>query len=92
MVRDYRVGYIKMDYNVDSLQGTDLHADSVGQGLLENDRAYLAWIDAILDRYPDLVQRLQRLTSDERAELMDAAAAENKAEAGKEAAAGPSER
>lgn len=55
MVRDYGVGYIKMDYNVDSLLGTDLHADSVGQGLLENNRAYLAWIDAILDRYPDLV-------------------------------------
>jgi alpha-galactosidase len=55
IVRDYGAGYIKMDYNVDSLLGTDLHADSVGQGLLEHNRAYLAWIDRILDRYPDLI-------------------------------------
>jgi alpha-galactosidase len=55
LVADYGTAYIKMDYNVDSLQGTDVHADSVGQGLLEHSRAYLAWIDQILDRYPDLV-------------------------------------
>ncbi len=55
IVRDYGVGYIKMDYNTDSLLGTDLHADSPGQGLLEHGRAYLAWIDQILERYPDLV-------------------------------------
>jgi alpha-galactosidase len=55
VVENYGVGYIKMDYNVDSLLGTDLHSDSSGQGLLENNRAYLAWIDGILDRYPDLI-------------------------------------
>jgi alpha-galactosidase len=55
VVHDYRVGYIKMDYNVDSLLGTDLYADSAGQGLLEHSRAYLAWIGQILDRYPDLI-------------------------------------
>lgn len=55
LVVGYGIAYIKMDYNVDSLQGTDLQADSVGQGLLEHCRAYLAWIDQILDRYPDLV-------------------------------------
>jgi alpha-galactosidase len=55
VVHDYGVGYIKMDYNTDSLLGTDLHADSVGQGLLEHDRAYLVWIDRILERYPDLI-------------------------------------
>ncbi|MGB8029929.1 MAG: glycoside hydrolase family 36 protein [Terracidiphilus sp.] len=55
IVRDYGVGYIKMDYNTDSLLGTDLHADSAGQGLLEHDRAYLAWIDRILERYSDLI-------------------------------------
>jgi alpha-galactosidase len=49
------VAYIKMDYNVDSLQGTDVRADSVGQGLLEHCRAYLGWIEQILKRYPDLV-------------------------------------
>jgi len=55
LVNDYGVGYIKMDYNVDSLQGTELNAESFGQGLLAHNRAHLAWLDAILDRYPDLI-------------------------------------
>jgi alpha-galactosidase len=55
LVSEYGVGYIKMDYNVDSLQGTELSADSFGQGLLEHNRAHLAWLDNILSRYPDLV-------------------------------------
>ena len=55
LVNDYGVGYIKMDYNVDSLQGTELSAESFGQGLLEHNRAHLAWLDNILSRYPNLV-------------------------------------
>ena len=55
LVNDYGVGYIKMDYNVDSLQGTEIGADSFGQGLLEHNRAHLAWLEEILKRYPDLV-------------------------------------
>ena len=55
VVNDYGVGYIKMDYNVDSLQGTELNADSFGQGLLEHNRAHLEWLNSILDRYPELV-------------------------------------
>jgi alpha-galactosidase len=55
LVNDYGVGYIKMDYNVDSLQGTELNADSFGQGLLEHNRAHLAWLEGLLNRYPDLV-------------------------------------
>ena len=55
LVNDYGVGYIKMDYNVDSLQGTELNADSFGQGLLGHNRAHLAWLEANLNRYPDLV-------------------------------------
>lgn len=55
LVADYGISYIKMDYNVDSLQGTELRADSVGQGLLEHCRAYLGWVEQILGRYPDLV-------------------------------------
>ena len=35
LVNQYGVGYIKMDYNVDSLQGTEINAESFGQGLLE---------------------------------------------------------
>ena len=55
LINEYGIGYIKMDYNVDSLQGTEINADSFGQGLLEHNRAHLAWLEAILDRYPDLV-------------------------------------
>ncbi len=55
LVSDYGVGYIKMDYNVDSLQGTELNADSFGQGLLEHNRAHLEWLEGLLIRYPDLV-------------------------------------
>jgi alpha-galactosidase len=55
LVHDYGVGYIKMDYNVDSLQGTELNADSFGQGLLEHNRALLSWLEGILNRHPDLI-------------------------------------
>jgi alpha-galactosidase len=54
MVGDYGVGYIKMDYNIDGLEGTELRADSFGQGLLENNRALLSWHDGILNRHPGL--------------------------------------
>ena len=54
LVKEYGVGYIKMDYNVDTLQGTELNADSFGQGLLEHNRAHLAWLEGIVNRYPDL--------------------------------------
>jgi alpha-galactosidase len=55
LVNDCGAGYIKMDYNVDSLQGTEINADSFGQGLLEHNRAHLAWLEEILKRHPDLV-------------------------------------
>lgn len=55
LVHDYGVGYINMDYNVDSLQGTELNADSFGQGLLEHNRALLSWLEGILNRHPDLI-------------------------------------
>ena len=55
LVHDFAVGYVKMDYNVDSLQGTDLNADSPGQGLLEHNRALLAWLEGLLRRYPTLI-------------------------------------
>ena len=54
MVGEYKVGYIKMDYNVDGLEGTEYLADSPGQGLLEHNRALLSWLDEALARYPEL--------------------------------------
>lgn len=55
VVREYGVGYIKMDYNIEPGIGTELYAESVGQGMLEHERAYLNWLDEIFARYPDLV-------------------------------------
>ena len=54
-VNEYHVGYIKMDYNIEPGIGTEIDADSYGDGLLEHERAYLKWLDAVFARYPDLV-------------------------------------
>lgn len=55
VVGEYGVGYIKMDYNIEPGLGTELDADSFGEGLLEHERAYLAWIDHIFEKYPELI-------------------------------------
>ncbi|SJZ98060.1 alpha-galactosidase [Pilibacter termitis] len=55
LVEEYGVGYIKMDYNIDIGAGTDLKADSLGDGLLEHNRAYLAWLDRQFIKYPHLI-------------------------------------
>jgi alpha-galactosidase len=55
LVTQYGVGYIKMDYNINAGVGTDLDADSAGDGLLQHNRAYLAWLDRVMDRHPKLV-------------------------------------
>lgn len=55
LVSEYGVGYIKMDYNTDTLEGTDQNADSLGQGLLEHNRSVLTWLDGLLEHYPQLV-------------------------------------
>jgi alpha-galactosidase len=55
LVGDYGVGYIKMDYNTDALEGTSQGVESLGQGLLEHNRSVLNWLDGLLDRYAELV-------------------------------------
>lgn len=55
LISEYGVGYIKMDYNIEPGIGTELSADSVGDGLLGHERAYLAWLDSIFKKYPDLI-------------------------------------
>lgn len=55
-VQQYGVGYFKFDYNIHVTQGTDGNGSfSAGAGLLDHNRAYLAWVNKIFDRYPDLV-------------------------------------
>lgn len=55
VVNEYGVGYIKMDYNIEPGIGTELYAESVGQGMLEHEKAYLAWLEDVFSRYPGLV-------------------------------------
>lgn len=55
LVEDYKVGYIKMDYNINAGMGTECGADSFGDGLMRHTRAYLAWLDKIFEKYPQLI-------------------------------------
>lgn len=55
LIAEYGVGYIKMDYNIEPGIGTEHNADSVGDGLLGHERAYLAWLDDVFIRYPHLI-------------------------------------
>lgn len=55
VVKEYGVGYIKMDHNSNAFLGTETKASSTGQGLLGHQRAYLNWVESIHKRYPDLV-------------------------------------
>lgn len=70
MVEDYGVDYIKFDYNEDLGIGCKDFGESLGDGLLENSRAYLEWAKSVMDKYPNLIietcssggQRLDYLT------------------------------
>lgn len=55
VVEEYGCGFIKMDYNIEIGPGTEVGADSFGDGLLEHQRAYRNWLAGIFERYPDLV-------------------------------------
>lgn len=55
IISEYGVGYIKMDYNIEPGIGTELNADSVGDGMLGHERAYIAWLKPIFAKYPDLI-------------------------------------
>jgi alpha-galactosidase len=55
LVGELGVGYFKLDYNVIPGAGTDRDAESVGDGLLQHNRALLDWLGSVLDRHPDLV-------------------------------------
>ena len=55
LVKDFGIGFFKLDYNIDPGAGTDHNSDSLGDGLLEHNRAHLQWLDRMLDRHPGLV-------------------------------------
>ena len=55
VVRDYGVGYLKLDYNIEAGRGTELYADSLGDGLYGHNRAYLGWLKEIKEKYPHII-------------------------------------
>lgn len=55
LVEDYGAGFFKFDYNIEVVQGTNVGGSSAGANHLEHQRAYLAWVESLLDRYPGLV-------------------------------------
>jgi alpha-galactosidase len=55
LVAEHGIGYLKLDYNINPGTGTEVAADSAGDGLLGHNRAHLAWLDGVLDRHPGLV-------------------------------------
>ncbi|MBC2603221.1 glycoside hydrolase family 36 protein [Puniceicoccus vermicola] len=55
VVEQYGCKFIKMDYNIEIGPGTEVDADSFGDGLVGHQRAYRAWLTSIFERYPDLV-------------------------------------
>ncbi len=55
LINDYGIGYFKFDYNIDGGIGTEIDADSFGDGLMQCNAAFLSWIDGLYERHPDLV-------------------------------------
>lgn len=55
VVEEYGAEYIKFDYNITPGAGTEIDADSFGDGLLEHNRAYLDWIRELKEKYPELI-------------------------------------
>lgn len=55
LIRDYGVGYFKLDYNIEAGKGTEYGSDSCGDGLFGHNRAYLEWLKSVKERHPDLI-------------------------------------
>ncbi|MDE5897144.1 MAG: alpha-galactosidase [Clostridia bacterium] len=55
MVEDYGAEYIKMDYNQEIGVGADAESGSLGEGLENDRRAYLEWIDSVRASYPEVL-------------------------------------
>ena len=54
LVNLYHIDYLKIDYNVDFGIGNSCNSDSLGDGLLKHNRAYIKWLNEVMDKYPNL--------------------------------------
>lgn len=50
----YGIEYLKIDYNTDPGVGSDYKSDSLGDGLLSHNRAYIRFLKEIIDKHPNL--------------------------------------
>jgi alpha-galactosidase len=56
IVQEYGIRYLKLDYNIDVVTGSDAHPGlSTGAAHLAHQRAYLEWIEELLSRHPGLI-------------------------------------
>jgi alpha-galactosidase len=55
LVDEFGIGFFKFDNNTMTGPGTDKGGTSLGQGLLEHNRALLDWLDGLHERHPDLL-------------------------------------
>ena len=55
LITELQLDYLRLDYNIEGGVGTEVNADSFGDGLLQYHEAYLDWIDGIQKRYPQLI-------------------------------------
>jgi alpha-galactosidase len=55
LVDEFGVGFFKFDNNTMTGPGTDKGGTSLGQGLLEHNRALLSWLDEVQERHPSLL-------------------------------------
>lgn len=55
LIKKYDLSYIKTDYNSDVGIGNEWNSDSLGDGLLKHNRAYVRWLNELLDKHPNLI-------------------------------------
>lgn len=54
LVNEYKLDYLKIDYNTDAGVGNDKYSSSLGEGLYRHNIAYLKWLKEIHELYPNL--------------------------------------
>ncbi|NYD67436.1 alpha-galactosidase [Agromyces atrinae] len=55
LVADFGIGYLKLDYNINPGAGTDVAAETAGDGLLGHTRAFRDWLVDVQRRHPELL-------------------------------------
>lgn len=54
LMKLYELDYLKIDYNTEAGVGNEWNTDSLGDGLLKHNRAFIKWLNEVMDKYPNL--------------------------------------